>query len=149
MTLLIYIDDYSDEVVPCQPKLEAWAEWLSTPDHSWGRDHAAKDGDRFAASGTEMQPDIIARRNGDGEWLLDGAVPDGADFFANRYGAGLGWEADSITGTAADMIDYLAEFADYESFEEVIAVGKNINDLMVTYHAPASGKPYCTYEAVQ
>mgnify|MGYP001604638441 CR=1 FL=1 len=38
-----YIEDYCDEVVPCDCTLEAWAEWLSKPEEGWRRDEAAKE----------------------------------------------------------------------------------------------------------
>lgn len=132
---LIYLDDYSDEICPCQPTLAGWAEWLSQPDEGWGREEAAKDGERFAAGTLEMETDIIAKRDADTNWYFDREAPAGADFFAIRHGAGAGWDADSICGSLDDIIDPLDEYADSTSAEVHIAVGRYVDGLTVIYHA--------------
>ena len=42
---LYYITDYSDEIVPCDCRLQSWADWLSRPDENWDRAAPAVDGD--------------------------------------------------------------------------------------------------------
>lgn len=148
-TTLVYLDDYSDEVCPCEPTLEGWATWLAKPDRNWNRSKAAKDGDSFPAGSLELQSDIIVTKDADGKWAFSATAPADADFFAVRFGADLSWDVDSICGTMGDLIDHLAEFADDSDGTEHIAVGRWINDLIVTYHIDGEGKPSCTLERKQ
>lgn len=143
--MLIYLDDYSDEICPCEPTLEAIAHWLSKPARDWGRSRAAKDGETFTASAIELYSDIIATMGGDGKWAFSAKAPEDANHFAVRYGPSLGWDADSICGTLGDVIDYLAENEDRVESEEHIVVGRWINGLIVTYHVDSDGKPRCTW----
>ncbi len=149
MERLIYLDDYSDEVCPCDPTLDAWAGWLSKPARNWGRRKAAKDGESFRASAIELGDDIVATRSDDGKWSFDKQAPDGSDFFAVRFAQGLGWEAESIKGSLGDIIDWLVENEDRCEDLEHIAVGRSIFGLSVTYHVNGDGKASCTCEAIQ
>jgi hypothetical protein len=149
MPTLIYLDDYSDEICPCEPTLEAWTEWLSKPARDWGRRKAAKDGDTFAAAAIDLYSDIVATLGSDGKWSFNVTAPEDANHFAVRYGPGLGWDADSICGTFGDVIDYLIENEDNTDSEEHIVVGRWINDLVVTYHVDADGKASCTWRCKQ
>lgn len=146
---LIYLDDYSDEVCPCQPTLEGWADWLSKPALDWGRRKAAKDGDTFHAGTIQLYDDIVATMGTDGKWAFSATPPEDADHFAVRYGPSLGWDADSICGTLGDIIDYLAENEDNTEAQEHIVVGRWVEGLVVTYHHEHGGKPRCTWALKQ
>lgn len=141
--LLYYIDDYSDEFVPCDCTLEGWAKWLSEPDEGWGRDEAAKEGDQFRASVMRLDEDIIATRSGD-SFDFSRPVPEDA-FLAIRWGPGLGWDPDNICGNEAELLERLRE--DGED-EENIAVGFNEPEVLLTYH-DAGGSPRLTVGRVQ
>ncbi len=145
----IYLDDYSDEVCPCQPTLEEWAKWLSAPAPDWGRRKAAKDGDTFAAGAIEPLNDIVATMTDDNKWSFSSTAPEDADHFAVRYGPGLGWDADSICGTFGDIIDYLRENEDEFEDGAHIAVGRWVEDLVVTYHRRGDDAPRCTWARKQ
>ncbi|BBD01864.1 hypothetical protein [Sphingobium sp. YG1] len=149
MASFIYLDDYSDEVCPCQPTLQGWAEWLSKPALDWGRRKSAKDGDTFTAGTIELYDDIIATKGDDGKWAFSGSPPDDADHFAVRHGLASGWDVDSICGTFGDLIDYLAEYADDTDGEEHVVVGRWVEGLVVTYHHEAGGTPRCTWALKQ
>ena len=48
---LYWLDDFADELMPCDGTLEGWAEWIVTADHcdGWHRTCAAQDGEVFMA----------------------------------------------------------------------------------------------------
>lgn len=96
-----YIDDYSDEVVPCDSTIEGWAAWLASPpvidddgDAEWGRDAVPANGTAFSASAILWQEDIVATNTPEG-WSLS-RQPADDDFVAVRFRAGMGWSADDI-----------------------------------------------------
>lgn len=57
---LYYITDYSDEIVPCDCRLQSWADWLSRPDENWDRAAPAVDGETFRASSLTILGDVLA-----------------------------------------------------------------------------------------
>lgn len=87
-----YVDDYVDEVLPCDARLDAWAEWLSKPDEDWPHD-IARDGEVFAVTTMLVIANLTVRRiNGEID-LPD--IPDGGEFAYLRHGdASTGWDAD-------------------------------------------------------
>jgi hypothetical protein len=139
MTLLYYIDDYSDEVVPCDCTLDGWSNWLSKPDPDWNRDAAARPGDRFAASVMRLEEDVIATFV-DGEWGLD-RDPSHADFLAIRFGPGLGWSADDIVSgrdKRAALIEALSNLGGTpEPGDKInVAVGVDQPGVILVYGGP-------------
>lgn len=139
-----YLDDFTDEVVPCDCTLQGWADWLSKPDVQWHRDAAAEDRATFRASVMTFAEDIIATHDGDG-WTFDREEPE-AVFFAIRFGQGLGWDADCI----ADDLEGIKEILDLACSGcdaiEHIAVGRNAPDVMIRYRADP---PRCIVEPIQ
>lgn len=102
---LIYLDDFSDEVMPCAPTLEAWAAWLAAPDPAWMRDVAAEDGATFRASTCDVLGDVRADLV-EGEWRLASPPPEGTDEFFLRWHEGsTGWDADFSGNTVQDALD--------------------------------------------
>ncbi len=144
---LYYIDQFSDEVLPCAPTLEAWADWLSKPSEEWNRPAAANDGDRFAVSVLRMGDDVELRVADDGKIELSHR-PEGASFFAIRYGPGMGWDPDTIMGDASMVDDWLADEFNAAVVDDgdLVAVGYDEPDIMVVYHADG---PRLTIEPVQ
>jgi len=128
--LCYYIDDYTDEVMPCHPSLEAWAEWLSKPDPEWHRYLAADDGQEFQASVLRFDEDIIATREGD-EWTFS-REPDGVALLAPRFGAGLGYDAETICGDF-DELRALLDDNDADENSELIAVAFDEPSVIVRY----------------
>jgi hypothetical protein len=119
-----YLTKFADEILPCDPTLEAWADWLSRPDEEWGCETAAKDGDTFEASVIRFEPDIIATRDGD-QWSLSRSVGD-SDFLAVRFGEGFGWSSDNIVygdDMDAALIEWLTDAGDTCDEVEYVAVG--------------------------
>lgn len=93
-----YIDDFSDEFMPCEPSLDGWAKWLSEPDENqpYNRTTAPTDGERFASQfNLEFGDDIVATRNTGREWTFS-RQPSGIDFMAVRHAEGLGWSPGNI-----------------------------------------------------
>lgn len=128
---LYYVEDFSDEVIPCAATLEAWAEWLSKPDSEWGRDEPATDGESFRVNVMRLEDDIIATRTADG-WSFSREVPPDAHIIAVRYGPGLGWSPDAMVETEADLRELLAVDGDEE---ERIAIGFFEPDVVAIYRA--------------
>lgn len=139
-----YLNDFSDESVPCEPSLAGWAEWLSKPDSNWHRDTEAKDGETFSASATVWQDDIIATCS-DGEWSLSRQPLPNA-FVAARFGAGLGWSAEDILDSdEAAILEYLKDYASDDG-EVYLAIGTHESGWRVTYTA---NPPTCVAERTE
>ncbi|WP_010184759.1 hypothetical protein [Sphingomonas sp. PAMC 26605] len=139
-----YLEDYSDEIIPCDPTLDSWAKWLSKPDHEWHRPQSAADGASFKASVLRMSAtDLVATRTDDG-WAFDRDITP--DFIAVRWGRGMGWDADSIVGDMDELRTWLDENSDGDNRVENIAFGWNEPDVLVIFHADG---PRCTVESVQ
>lgn len=128
-----YLDDFADEIMPCDATLEGWAEWLSRPDPDWPHD-IPKKGTSFACSVTRWEEDIVATRNGS-DWQF--SRPIGApDFLAVRFGPGLGWDPDNIIwgeDMEAALREWLSEHCDDCDDEEHIAVGTEEPKVRVVY----------------
>lgn len=154
-----FVDDFTDEVLPCAPTLEGWAAYLMKPDlEAFSQLHHVEypaDGSTYDASAILWSPDIVARRV-DGRWTLSRAIEPGEDFFAVRYGEGAGWDADNIiylsgddeadpgkaaVGLCTELAQLLEEDDEDEQF---IATGRNEYHWKITFHA--GSPPTCTAE---
>lgn len=136
-SVLYYIERWTDEVMPCAPTLEGWAEWLSKPDESWGREASTEDGERFETDVMLMGADVVATRGDDG-WQF--SHEPNADFFAIRWGPGLGWDADSIAGDLESLGDSLENDED----PTYIAVGYNKPSVTLIYRE--GPPPHCVVD---
>jgi hypothetical protein len=147
--VLYYIEDFSDEFMPCAPHPEAWAEWLSKPAEEI-RDHPVEDGARFKTTVMRLGDDIVATRGPDG-WSFSRDVGD-ATFLAVRWAQGLAWGPDNILW-GEDMSAALREwFADPDNAEtcedvEYVAVGYDEPDVMLVYRA--GNPPRMEIETIQ
>jgi len=106
---LIYLERFTDEVMPCRPTLEEWAAWLAEPDPAWGRDAPAKDGEEFDAYSLlvlgDVRIDLV-----DGEWQAVEPVPEGTDSYFLRHHEGSGgWNAEFSANTIQDTMDCFDE----------------------------------------
>jgi hypothetical protein len=135
--MLYYLDDFADEIMPCEWTLESWAAWLSKPDLAWHRPEPAKDGQQFACTAQREMPDIIATRCGV-DWSFSREVNEGCTLMAVRYGEGLGWAADNIIW-GEDMMAALREsFTENDAFcedVEFVAIALCAPKMIATYHA--------------
>lgn len=106
-TMLYYVDDFTDEMIPCAPTLEAWAEWIGSPTDDEGQPRVkplAEDGERFTCTVAERFDAVASWFPDDdgGEWRIE---PDIAhDWAAITFGAGLGWDADSLSDGAQSLL---------------------------------------------
>lgn len=130
-----YIEQWSDEVVPCDCTLQGWAEWLSKPDIQWRRDAPANDGDRFTASVIRFGEDAMAVREG-GDWRLFNSLVD-VDFVAARFGKGMGWSGDDILSPDEPSVrEWLEENPDQtEGTTVYFAIGFYEPEVTLVYHA--------------
>lgn len=103
-----YLDEFTDEVIPCAPTLEAWAEWLSKPDPNWSdRLAATADGATFKVSTLEVLGDIRVEHNGEA-WAAVTPIPAGTEaFFLRHFEGSPGWDAEFSSNTIADATDCL------------------------------------------
>lgn len=129
-----YIEEYSDEVVPCDCTLEGWAAWLSKPAPEWGRPAAAPDGHSFEASVLVWEEDVIATRGSDGEWSLSRDF-DGGDCIAVRFGPGLGWDAESIVYDRSGLLEYLKDNDGGVGAVEHVAIGRAAPNVRLLFKA--------------
>lgn len=105
MTTLYYLTQWSDEVIPCAPTLEAWAEWLAKPDEEWNRNAAAPTGEEYRASALKILGDVRVEWI-DGQWQAVGSVPEGTSVFYLRWQeGGQGWDVEHSANTIADAAD--------------------------------------------
>jgi hypothetical protein len=117
MKTYYYLLDYCEEVMPCAPTLEAWAEWLSEPDEDWHRQTPAEDGDAFACAAFDV---TYHKATLDGSsWSFSPPLPEAYGSAVPSYGEDSGWNADLMCG---DLSDLLATLDDAESVEEWVAV---------------------------
>lgn len=152
-----FLEDFSDETVPCEPTLEGWAKWLAEPDledFCWQeRAEYPINGSTYQASAILWSEDIIARKH-EGRWALSRPIAEGENFFAIRWGPGHGWDADSIiclgedgnrdAALVAELAEILGDDDQISDGEEHIAVGRNENGWRVTFHE--GPPPSCTAE---
>jgi hypothetical protein len=108
---LYYLDDFTDEVMPCKPTLKAWAAWLSEPDPDWPHE-IPTDGKVFKASTLQVLGDVRADHDGE-RWVFTPEIPAGADsFYLRHYEGSEGWDAEC---SGADPQTVLEECAKDES----------------------------------
>ncbi|MDP3550641.1 MAG: hypothetical protein Q8R81_09610 [Novosphingobium sp.] len=156
-TRSFFLNDFSDETVPCEPTLEGWAQWLAEPDLDdgyWQGDAEFPiDGSAYKSSAILWSEDIIARKN-DGRWTLSRPIHPEETFFAVRFGPGAGWDADNIIyigesetrhqDFCAELAELLGDSDEISDGEEYIAVGRVEGNWIVTFHA--GPPPTCTAE---
>lgn len=107
-TTYFYIDDYTDEVLPCLPTLADWAEWLAADVWGdWNREGPIVDGSEFIASRMTDLGTIAVVQLDDDSWSVagDGRIPDGTTtFFRRDHILDSGWDADFGGNTIADAL---------------------------------------------
>lgn len=96
--VLYYVEDFTDEVIPCKPTLESWAEWLAAPSEDHDGRPPAKDGKVFAVFTMTRFANSTARHTDEG-WVLDPPAPTDADFFA--VATASSWDIEEGSGTTA------------------------------------------------
>jgi hypothetical protein len=103
-----YLDDYTDEVVPCDCTLEGWAEWLSKPDPDWSRPIAATDGQSFPATRAEITEVECVKTAEGWTWPADivAGLIDADATFMLRNGQGAGWWPDNSGMEPAEALQY-------------------------------------------
>jgi hypothetical protein len=120
-----FVEQYTDETIPCSTTLESWAEWLSRPAPDWNRPEATADGETFAVSSIAWQDDIEATLRAGGEWIFSRPFPADATLLAVRFGPGLGWSCDDVAYDEDGLREILAEAGGDGAVgtTELIAVG--------------------------
>lgn len=105
-----FLNDFSDEVVPCDPTLEGWAAWLAKPHLDWPLPGYG-DGATFDGMAMVFEEDVVMTRRG-GEWHFS-REPEAGRFLAVRFAPGMGWTADDIVlgGESGDGCDALRAWA--------------------------------------
>jgi hypothetical protein len=147
--ILYYLEDFSDEVMPCAPRLDAWAAWLDKPSavvraDGWTRDDIA-DGAMFRAYTMEVLEDINATRGDDG-WTFDRDPDPSADFFALRYDGVGGWDIETATSSLSDFCEQATQDEYTEVGETIpIAVGRASQSVLIKFARGPEG-PVCTVE---
>lgn len=134
-SISFYLDDFTDEVLPCGTSLEEWAAWLSRPDKAWGRLEPAADRSTFSASRICWAGDVIATRQDDGRFTLSREIDGEPSVIAVRFGPSLGWSPDSIVCSACELIAFLEDPENDAENEEHIAVGYDEPDVVLLYLA--------------
>lgn len=128
-----YLVDFVDEVMPCEPTLDAWAQWLSKGDGAFGHDEPARDGQTFQASAVDFTWHRI-RLDEQGKWRLPADLAPGYSMIAVCHN-GQGWFAEDIVADEAQLAELLTDWGQEET-ELTIAVGRDCPDRYVaTYHA--------------
>lgn len=147
-----YLHDFSDEVMPCSPSVEGWAEWLSMPDPEWQREVPAADGSTFKSTVLRFERDIIATLTADG-WTFDREIGQ-PSLVAVRFAEGLGWDSDSILyADDGDFESAVRAFLEENATDatigqtEHVAVGFDEPDVLLTYRA--GPPPSASIEALQ
>ncbi len=126
-----YLDDYTDEVIPCAPTLEAWAEWLSKPDPKWYRGLPDEDGATFKVSTLEILGDIRVEHNGQA-WVAVAPIPEGTEvFFLRHFEGSQGWDAEY----SADTLENATDCIDADEGPLFFACAKDGPNYIATYHA--------------
>ena len=108
-----YLQNYTDEVMPCRPSLDAWATWLAKPDPTWGRPTAAEDGAEFCAMTLDLLGEVTASMAEEGQradtlagWRISGAIPDAtSEFYLYAFAGADGWDANFAGPTVDDALD--------------------------------------------
>lgn len=101
-----FLAAFSDEVSPCAPTLEAWAEWLAKPAPDWNRPQACAAGEVFTCTTDVVLAEVEVECR-DGQWLTLSPLPEGAEWFVLCDGPGGRWDQDQMGVTIADALDDL------------------------------------------
>lgn len=145
-----YLTDYSDEINPCEPTLEGWANWLAAGDPDWGPGlEPAKDGDTFDCATLTIFAWQKYLTNSEGDWTPQGPVPE-HDFAAIvADDQAIGWGPDEILWQS-NVEEGLAEYSQLTSEDEgeawVCFGRENKTPLVATFHADG---PTVTVEEVR
>lgn len=136
--LLYYVDDFTDEVLPCAPTLEAWARWLHEGDEDWPGPHA-RHGEVFRVSVTRVV-DVEAHGPAPLEPLGDA---DNADMVAIRIEPGLGWMPDDMFGDleealASERAEEIASDPDGDGVVHLAALYE-VGERFATFQLTADG----------
>lgn len=102
MRVCFYLEDFHDEVMPCDCSLDGWAQWLSEPSEEWNRPEGAKDGDTFDAERAEITYHEVSRLD-DGALKFDPPLPAKFDILAPAYCEGGGWDPDMICNEVGEL----------------------------------------------
>lgn len=139
MTTYYFLADYSDEIMPCAPTPEAWAQWLSAGDPNWDDGvQPAKPGATFKANSLTLVGHVRPLRGEDGVWRLPDGAPE-ADF------AALVSDETDETWTAEVILSprYLSESIDelrgdefFDDADVCLILGRTSGPLLATYHGP-------------
>ena len=145
-TINYYLDHWTDEVMPCEPSLKGWAEWLDKPDPDWfDREKAAAVGDEFAGMTLEVLGDVRAEMR-DGRFEAVEPIPDGTDlFFLRHYEGSEGWDA----GQSAQTIHDAAEGIDGSDGPLWFACVRNGPSIRLRFDRTAEGPSLTVIGAVQ
>lgn len=130
--------------MPCQPDLEAWADWLSQPDEHWNRMEPANDGEQFSVSVMSDLGEISATFTG-GVWIANSPAPKGTDaYYLKHHQGSAGWNHENMGDTIADAMD---EYEDaYEGEIVWFACTRDEPHMVATFHADG---PSLTVELAQ
>ncbi|KGF71180.1 hypothetical protein LL06_00890 [Hoeflea sp. BAL378] len=139
--MFIYLDDFADEIVPCDPDLDSWARWLARGgDEGWPVEVPA-DGTTFSASTLELTCWREYTRGEDGAWSPPAGEPE-HDFAAIVDGEGCeNWFVEDIlsgTRVSEGIHDWMQNESDPDGgYDSVWVVFGNHNKtpLVATYHA--------------
>ena len=130
-----YIDDWTDEVLPCIPTLDGWAAWLAeNVTDDWGREGPIADGTEFNVSRLTDLGTIALRKNADGKWWPGMDAPEGTNlYFLRTHMNEDGWDA-NFSGPTID--DALTDLDDDDS-EAYLACVREEADVRVRFEAAA------------
>lgn len=138
-----YLTEWSEDIMPCGPTLDEWAEWLSKPDADWNRPEAAKDGDTFSCATLIVLGETSATFV-NGAWTANTPVIDGTTWLYKKHDQhGSGWDVEF----AGDTIE--AALHDYEADQGEtvwLVCTKDGPHALATFHAKG---PFLTIEAAQ
>lgn len=133
--LLYYIDDYTDEWMPCAPTLGAWAAWLAKSaadaEKDWSGRGDIAHGAVFKTTVMRRVENITATKGADG-WTWSREPEADATFFA--WSTGRGWDAETATDTLKGFLECQDEFTDPAIGDELdIAVCCDMPSVQVTF----------------
>lgn len=105
-----FLNDFSDEVAPCDPTLEGWASWLYSEDDDCER-ITRIDGATYTGMAMLFEEDVVMTLRG-GAWHFS-REPEAGRFLAVRFAPGKGWTADDIVfcGESGNGCDALRAWA--------------------------------------
>lgn len=142
--VIYYLDDYADETLPCEPRLQAWARWLASDDQEWRHDIPAV-GEIFEASRLFVLGDIRAIRDPLGAWSTTDQIPEGTSaFFLRHYEGSQGWDAEHSGETIEDALQNVDPDNDLDPDEEdelFLACVKDGGSRKVRYELDDDGQP--------